>query len=364
MDIPLALPTISDEMVSEVERVLRNEFFLRGETVAAFEESFAEYVGTDEAVAVSSGTDALHLSLEALGVGPGDAVVTTPATFISTANAIVATGAEPVFVDVDLDTYTIDTEQLETVVDRRDDVAAILPVHLYGYPVDIDAVRSVAGDVPVLSDACQAHGATLRGERVGSIADVATFSFYPSKNMTVAGDGGMVTTDDPNVADMVRSLRDVGRGEGNYEHPRIGYTARMDTMNAAVGKGQLRHLDDWNERRRDVATAYTDGLDGIGDLVLPPDPGEDRESAWYLYVVRTADRDALQSHLEAAGVETGIHYSTPVHLHPPYRDRGFEPGAFPEAERWAEEVLSLPMHPQLTDQEVEYVVESVRGFFA
>lgn len=364
MDVSLAQPAMTSEMIDEVTRVLREEFFLRGETVTAFEDAFAEFVGTEEAIAVNSGTDALILGLEALGVGEGDAVITTPGTFISTANAIVAVDAEPVFVDVGLNTYTIDVDGVRRVAEQRDDIAAVIPVHTYGYPVDVDAVREAAGGVPVLADACQAHGATIRGERTGSVADVGAFSFYPSKNMTVAGDGGMVTTDDPDVAEMVRSLRDVGRGEGETEHPRLGFTRRMNTINAAVGKEQLRHLDEWNERRREVARAYTRGLEGVGDLVLPPVPGDNRQSAWYLYVVRTEHRDELQSFLEEEGVEAGVHYRTPVHLHPPYRDRGHEPGEFPAAERWASEVLSLPIHPQLADEEVEYVVESVERFFA
>lgn len=363
MDISLARPAMTEAMIDEVERVLREEFFLRGETVEAFEDAFAEYVGVEEALAVSSGTDALHLSLLALGVGEGDTVVTTPATFISTANAIVEAGAEPVFVDVDLDTYTIDLEELEQTVRDRDDVAAVIPVHLYGYPVDIDAIRESVGDVPVLADACQAHGAALEGRRTGSMADVGAFSFYPSKNMTVAGDGGMITTDDPDVAAAADSLRDVGRGDGPTAHPRIGYTARMNTTSAAVGLRQLEHLEEWNERRREVAATYTESLAGVGDLVLPPEPGPDRMSAWYLYVVRTKQRDALAAHLEEAGIETGVHYETSVHLHPPYRELGFAEGDFSATERWADEVLSLPIHPQLDNEAVDYVIEQVRRFY-
>ena len=280
-----------------------------------------------------------------------------------TANAIVETGAEPVFVDVDLDTYTIDCGALKRTVDKREDVAAVIPVHTYGYPVDIDAVRKAVGDIPILADACQAHGAALDGRRAGSLADVAAFSFYPSKNMTVAGDGGMVTTDNPDIAAAIDSLRDVGRGEGPTAHPRIGYTARMDTTNAAVGLRQLMNLDDWNKRRREVASAYFEGLKDVGDLVLPPQSGPDRTPAWYLYVVRTEQRDALADHLELTGIETGVHYETPVHLHPPYREIGFSEGDFPAAERWAKEVLSLPIHPQLDDEAVDYVIEQIRRFY-
>lgn len=362
MDIPLAQPIITDEMVDEAERVLREEFFLRGESVTAFEERFAEYVGTEAAIAVSSGTDALFLSLSAMDIGDGDSVVTTPATFISTANAIVKTGAEPVFVDIDMDTYTIDIDKIADVLDKRSDVAAVLPVHLYGYPVDIERIHNVSGDIPVLSDACQSHGAKLRGERTGSMADVGTFSFYPSKNMTVAGDGGMVTTNDTDIADLVRSLRDVGRGDGAYEHPRIGYTARMNTINAAIGKEQLKYLDEWNKKRQAVADIYDDILTDVDEVTLPP-RSPNRDQSWYLYVIRTDQRDVLQSALAEAGIQTGIHYQTPVHLHPPYQNLGHQRGEFPKTERWANEVLSLPMHPQLTEEEAVYVAEAIVDFY-
>lgn len=362
MDVSLAKPIVTDGMISEVERVLREEYFLRGETVSKFEDAFAEFIGTDAAVAVSSGTDALRLSLLASGIGSGDTVVTTPATFISTANAILSTGAEPIFVDVDLDTYTIDIDQLRQTVEEREEIAAVLPVHLYGYPVDIDAIRDAANGAKVIADACQAHGASLRDSKVGSLSDVAAFSFYPSKNMTVAGDGGMVTTDDSEVAETIKSLRDVGRGEGPTEHPRIGYTNRMNTMNAAFGLAQLDNLEDWNARRREIARSYNTAFRSLDGLILPPEPGPDRQSAWYLYVLRVRNRNSLQASLEEAGVETGIHYSSPVHLHPPYRKTGYQPGDFSEAERWADEVISLPMHPSLSDAQVDHVIEVVEGY--
>lgn len=363
MDIPLALPVVDEKMREEVDRVLREEYFLRGESVEAFEREFADYIGVDEAVAVSSGTQALHLSLRALGVSEGDTVLTTPASFIATANAVLRAGATPKFVDVTLDDYSMDQDALAAAVEETDDLAAVVPVHLYGHPDPVDGLRSVVGNVPILSDACQAHGASVGGEKVGSLADVGAFSFYPSKNMMVAGDGGMITTDDADFAADLRSLRDVGRGDDNYEHTQVGYTARMNTMNAAVGRKQLARLDGWNERRAEIAARYSVAFENIDDLVLPPAGGPDVTPAWYMYAVRSPRRDALAEFLNERGVETGVHYPTPIHLQPPYRDRGFEEGMFPNAERWANEILSLPVHPHVEDEGVQHVVQSVRAFF-
>jgi len=361
--IPLAHPVVDDEMVAEASRVLREEFFLRGESVACFEAEFATYVATEHAVALDSGTRALHLALEALGVGEGDRVLTTPATFIATANAVRMAGAEPVFADADPATYTLDPDEAGRVVDERDDVAAVVTVHLYGYPADVDALRDAVGDVPIVSDACQAHGASIDGRRVGSLADIAAFSFYPSKNITVAGDGGMLTTDDDDVAARVRSLRDVGRDEASGRHERLGYTARLNTVNAAIGRKQLARLDEWNGRRRRIARTYGERFEDLEGLTCPPSGGPEIDPAWYLYAVRTADRDALQSHLANAGVEAGVNYDLPVHLQAPYRNLPYERGDFPHAERWADEVLCLPVHQRLSDDDVERVAGAVEGFF-
>lgn len=366
-EINLAYPIIDEEMLSEAERVLTEEFFLGGDSVSEFEQSFADYVGTEHAVAVDSGTRALEFSLRGLGIGDGDVVVTTPASFIATANAIVHTGATPVFVDVSLDTYTIDISALEQKVEelakKEIEIDAVMPVHLYGYPVNVNEIRDVVGDTPIVADTCQAHGASLNGQKAGSMADAAGFSFYPSKNMTVAGDGGIITTDDEDVAETAMRLRDVGRGDGEYAHDIIGYTARLPTIAAAIGNVQLNRLDEWNERRREIAAQYTERLSSVGDLTLPPDPGTDRELSWYLYVVRTAHRDELASFLDDRGVETGIQYEHPIHLQPPYRERGWEAGDFPKSEQWGEEVLSLPIHPSLDDRDVSYVIDQISTFF-
>jgi perosamine synthetase len=367
--IHLIEPILNEEMIKSVVNALRTERFLRGESVKRFEEEFGKYIGTKYALAVNSGTSALHLSLIAMGVKAGDYVVTTPATFIATANAIIYIGAKPIFVDISLETFNIDPQKLEEAIRKYKDkvrVKAIVPVHLYGYPCEMDAILEIAEryNLKILEDACQAHGAIYKDRRIGSLGDAGAFSFYPSKNMTVCGDGGMVTTNDDKIAEIVGSLRDVGRSKSNpYFHERIGYTARMNTINAAIGRVQLKYLEEWNEKRREIAREYNKKLGGIGDLVLPPRESSEIKPVYHLYVVRTKYRDQLKEYLERKGIECGIHYPLPVHLQLPYKQIGFREGMFPNAERWAKEVLSLPMHPNLTKDDIEYVVSCIEAFF-
>ncbi|MFB6176228.1 MAG: DegT/DnrJ/EryC1/StrS family aminotransferase [Halobaculum sp.] len=362
MDVPLAAPSLSEETLDEAERVLREEFFLGGETVEAFESDLKTYFGVDHAVTVDSGTRALQLALEGLGIGEGDTVVTTPATFVATANVIVRTGATPRFVDIDMDTYGPDFEELERVV-SSEAVDAVMPIHLYGYPIDVDRIQEITGDVPVVSDACQAHGARRDGYKIGTRSDAAGLSFYPSKNMTVAGDGGVMLTDDDEIARIARSLRDVGRSESGYEHERIGYTARLNTVNAAIGRQQLHQLDAWNERRRTVAGKYHDAFSDL-PIDLPPVGTTEIHPAWYFYTVRVEDPDSLRDHLADHGVEGGSQYRIPVHLQPPYREMGHEEGEFPAAETWADTLVTLPCHQHMTDEDVKQVTDAVRGYFA
>ena len=365
--ISLIEPILTDDMIDAAVRALKNERYLKGESVKKFEEEFANFIGTKHAIAVNSGTTALHLSLITMDVKEGDYVITTPATFIATANVITYIKANPIFVDISLETYNIDPQKLEkTIKEFKDKVKAIIPVHLYGYSCDMDAIMEIAEryNVKVLEDACQAHGATYKGRKVGSFGDAGALSFYPSKNMTVCGDGGMVTTNDNEIAEIVESLRDVGRSKTNpYIHEYIGYTARMNTVNAAIGRIQLKYLEKWNERRRKIAREYNKKLNGIGDLILPPKENSKVKPVYHLYVVRTKYRDQLKEYLEKRGIECGIHYPLPVHLQPPYRRIGFKEGMFPNAERWAREVLSLPMHPNLTRDEIEYIISCVEEFF-
>jgi len=367
MKINLVEPVLTEEMMKSAIKVLGSERFLKGESVKRFEKEFAEYIGTKYALAVNSGTSALHLSLIAMGIKAGDYVITPPATFIATANAITYIGAKPIFVDISLETYNIDPQKIEEVIRKyRNKVKAIIIVHLYGYPCEMDIIMEIAEkyNVKVLEDACQAHGAVYRGKKAGSFGDAGAFSFYPSKNMTVCGDGGMVTTNDDKIAEIVESLRDVGRSKSNPSiHEYIGYTARMNTINAAIGRIQLKYLEEWNEKRRKITKEYNKRLNGIGDLILPPKETTGIKPVYHLYVVRTKYRDQLREYLEKKGIECGIHYPLPVHLQPPYKQMGFKEGMFPNAEKWAREVLSLPIHPNLTEEEIEYVVSSVKEFF-
>ncbi len=365
--ISLTKPIIEDEMVDAVTTALRNEYFLRGKSIELFEEEFAKYIGVKHAIAVNSGTSALHLSLLALGIGKGDKVLTTPATFIATANAITYTNAEPVFADISLDTYNIDPVKIrEKLEEDNGAIKAIIPVHLYGYPCDMEEIHKIAREynVKILEDACQAHGAIYKEKKVGAFGDAAAFSFYSTKNMVVGGDGGMVTTDDEEIADKISSLRDVGRDKDNPGvHKYVGYTCRMNTINAAFGRVQLKYLDAWNQKRREIAKKYMEELKGVGDIILPPEQNSQYTPVWHLFVIRTKSRDELKKFLEKRGIQCGIHYQLPVHLQPPYLEMGYKEGMYPEAERWAKEVLSIPMHPGLREEEIEYVVSNIREFF-
>lgn len=369
MKIPLMFPICTKEMLDSATDALRSERFLKGKSVEEFEDGFAKFIGVKHAVAVNNGTSALHLSLAAMGIKNGDFVITTPATFIATANVILYLNATPLFVDITMDTYNINPQELEVCLRKnKNKVKAIVPVHLYGYPCAMDEIKEISNDyeVQLLEDACQAHGATYKNRKIGSIGNAAAFSFYPSKNMTVCGDGGMMTTNETQLCEKVKSLRDVGRSpKEQYLHDLVGYSARMNTVNAAIGKIQLKYLEDWNNKRRRLAKIYNEMLEGIGDLTLPQlgNGLQGIEPVFHLYAVRTKYRDLLKTYLEAAGIECGIHYPIPVHLQPPYRQLGFAEGLCPNAERWAKEVLSLPLFPDLSEQQLSYVVSKVKEFY-
>jgi dTDP-4-amino-4,6-dideoxygalactose transaminase len=310
---------------------------------------------------VASGTAALHLALLACGVGPGDEVITTPFTFIATTEAISHCGARPVFVDIDAGYYTIAPAKIEAKITPR--TKAIIPVHLYGQPADMTPIMEIARayGLKVIEDAAQAHGAEYRGQRVGSIGDAACFSFYPGKNLGAYGDAGMVTTNDEEIAHQVRLLRDHGR-KSKYEHLVEGYGERLDTLQAAILRVKLRHLEDWNEARRERARWYDEMLAGSG-LGLPQErPGS--RHVYHLYVVRTPQRDGLAAHLKAQGIATGMHYPIPLHVQPAYSHLVSITGDSSMAECAAREVLSLPMFPELTLQEVEEIVRVIGRFFS
>ena len=363
MKIPLAKPVFDKEMENAAINALKNEKFVMGESVFKFEEEFAKYCGTKYAVSTSSGTFALQLALQAVGIGSKDKVLTTPFSFIATANSIFCAGAKPVFADIDAKSSNIDPSEVKEKLGS--DFKAILPVHLYGYPADLNSLMAFneGSDRIIVEDCCQAHGAKYQGKKVGSIGSIGCFSFYSAKNMTVGGDGGMAVTNDEEVAKKIGKLRDCGR-ISHYEHDMIGLTARLNTVNAAIGRVQLSKLDGWNENRRKLAKLYNKRLGDIGALELPPGESSEITPVYHLYVVKTKYRDALKAHLESNGVQCGIHYPIPIHLQPIYRQLyGYKEGDFPKSEDVCKQVLSLPLYPEMGETEVDEVSKLVHEFF-
>jgi dTDP-4-amino-4,6-dideoxygalactose transaminase len=359
LDLRAAYLELHDEIDAAVHRVLDSGFYLLGGELAAFESEFAAFVGARECVGVANGLDALRLGLEALDVGPGMEVIVPSNTYIATWLAVTQVGATIVPVEPNPATFNIDPNRIEDAITSRTRV--IVPVHLFGQPADLDAIRDIARrhSLRVLEDAAQAHGASNRGSRVGG-GDVVAWSFYPGKNLGALGDGGAVTADDPDIADRVRVLRNYG-SRVKYHNERRGYNSRLDEVQAAVLRAKLPWLDGWNARRQQQATRYARELGATG-LELPCVP-DWAHTAWHLYVVRSPSRDALRNHLAAHGVQTLIHYPVPPHRQPAYADAGFAPSAFPIARRMAEESLSLPLGPHLTDAQQTVVIDTVRAFF-
>lgn len=364
--IPLAMPVIDQEMVDAAADALQNEMLAMGESVHKFEEEFARFIGTKEAVSTNSGTMALFLALKGAGIMSGDNVLTPTFTFIATSNSVIHAGGTPVFADISLQDYLLNPEKVEERV-KKGDVKALIPVHLYGRPVNMDSFMDIKEryKIPLIEDACQAHGAYYGGKRAGSIGDFGTFSFYSIKNMTVGGDGGMVTLNDEDIAEKLRSIRDCGR-KGKYEHIYVGYTARLNTINAAIGRVQLRKLDSWNERRRHLAEIYRKELSDVEEIVLPPADKGKEKSVYHLFVIRTksGERERLMAHLKEMGVGVGIHYPIANHLQPVYREMfGYSGGEFPNSEKAAASVMSLPMYPLMEDDDAKYVGEIVKEFY-
>ncbi|MFC1999655.1 DegT/DnrJ/EryC1/StrS family aminotransferase [Chloroflexota bacterium] len=334
--------------------------FILGENVEAFEKEFADYCGVDFAVGVASGTDALQLALRACGVGQGDEVITVANTAFATAIAISWSGAWPVFVDVD-NTYTIDVTKIEEKITAR--TKAIMPVHLYGRPVDMDLMVKIAGkhNLMIIEDACQAHGAEYQGKKVGSFGDVGCFSFYPTKNLGAYGDGGIAVTNNEEVARGLRLLRNYGQ-VARFNHTSKGYNSRLDEIQAAILRVKLKKLDNWNDRRRQHAALY-DSLLKESQVVTPP-VRKGVKHVYHLYVIRTPDRDQMQEWLGGNGVGTDIHYPIPIHLQPAFKEMGLREGSLPMTEQYAGEILSLPMYPELTEDEVYQVCESIARFWS
>lgn len=361
VDLRAQYRCIKKEVDEAVLRVLESSQFILGDEVKAFEQEFTAYCGAQHGIAVNSGTSALHLALLAAGTGPGDEVITVPFTFVATVAAIGYTGARPVFVDIDPESYTMDVTQVEQKITER--TKAIIPVHLYGQSADLDPVLALARrhDLVVIEDAAQAHGAEYRGRRVGGIAHLGCFSFYPGKNLGAFGEGGMVVTNDPAYAKRIRSLRDWGQ-EQKYHHKYRGYNYRMDGIQGAILRVKLRHLEAWTEARRSLAERYNALLACAG--IHTPVARSYGRHVYHIYAVRIPHRDAIQQRLRQQEIHTGIHYPIPVHLQEAYSDLGYTTGDFPRSERIATEVLSLPMFAELTpgqqDQVVNALIEGLR----
>jgi perosamine synthetase len=353
--IPIAKPIIADEEVEEVVKVLRSGFIAQGPKVSEFEDKFAEYVGVKHAVATSSGTTALHLALLATDVGAADEVITTPFTFAATGNSVLYVGGKPVFVDIDRDTYNLDPEKIEKAI--SDKTKAIMPVHLYGQPADMDPINKIAEDYDllVIEDAAQAHGALYNSKKTGSIGDAGCFSFYPTKNMTTS-EGGIITTDNEEIAEKARILRAHGESE-RYTHVMLGYNFRMTDIAAAIGIVQLRKLDNFNEKRIKNAMYLTKHIDNINGIKSPY-VAENVKHVFHQYTVRVekSKRDELIEFLNKNGVGTGIHYPKPIYEQSLYQERGFRASCI-EAESAASEVLSLPVHPSLNREDLEIIVQ-------
>jgi dTDP-4-amino-4,6-dideoxygalactose transaminase len=356
VDLARQHASIRDEINAAIAHVIDNGIFILGSDVELFESEWAEFCGAEHAVGVASGTAAIHVLLEALGVGPGDEVIVPANTFVASALPVMHRGARPVLVDCDPVSATLDLDAVSAAVTGR--TRAVIAVHLYGQAADMDPLLDLAErhGFEVLEDACQAHGARYRGQRVGTLGTAGCFSFYPSKNLGALGDGGAVVTNDSELADHLRKIRNLGQAR-KYEHVMLGHNERLDTLQAAVLRVKLRYLEGWNESRRQHARSYAERL-AETDIVLP-DQLEGREHVWHLYVIRTPDRDRVQMNLHAEGVQTGLHYPIPVHLQQALSSLGYEEGAFPVAEQWSREGLSLPMFAELETAEVAAVARAL-----
>jgi dTDP-4-amino-4,6-dideoxygalactose transaminase len=351
---------LREELTEAFQRVLASGWFVLGPELEAFEAEFAAYCGARHCIGVGNGLEALHLILKAYGIGPGDEVIVPSNTFIATWLAASHCGAKPVPVEPLDAFYNIDPRRIEAAITPR--TRAIMPVHLYGQPADMAPILAIAGKhgLKVIEDAAQAHGARYKGRRTGSLGHAAGFSFYPGKNLGALGDGGAITTNDDNLAHRIRLLRNYG-SEAKYRHEMQGFNSRLDELQAALLRVKLKHLDDWNARRRDIAAAYLGGLAGTG-LVLPMVPAW-AEAVWHLFVVRSPARQQLQDSLAASGIQTLIHYPTPPHLQPAYCMLGLVEGSLPVTEAIHREVLSLPMDPYLADNELVRVIAAIQSAF-
>ena len=350
---------IKDEIDVNLKAVFQKGNFILGQEEKQFEEDFARYCGAEYAVGVNSGTDALYLALASLDIDVGDEVILPTHTFIATALCVSYTGATPVFVDIEEATYNLDAASLQNAITER--TKAIIPVHIYGQAANIDEIKAIAQPrgIKVVEDAAQAHGAVYKGQKVGSLADLACFSFYPTKSLGAFGDGGIVVTNNESYYKKLLMLRDYGR-EGRYEHKIKGYNSRLDTVQAVVLTAKLKFLDEWNQMRNTVAASYGRWLQDIPGVVAPSIL-PDRTHVFQTFAVRVQNRDAVLEELQKKGIGVLIHYPIPVHLQEAYADAGYKKGSLPVAERVADEILSLPMFPHMSEEQVEYVCQSLQA---
>ncbi|MBT3362543.1 MAG: DegT/DnrJ/EryC1/StrS family aminotransferase [Chloroflexi bacterium] len=359
VDLVTQYNSIKAEMNEAIQQVLDNGQFILGPRVAELEEKIAAYHGLKHAVGVASGTDALVLALRALDIGPGDEVIVPAFTFFATAEAVSAVGATPVFVDIDLQTYCIDTNQIESRISKK--TKAIIPVHLYGHPADIDAILNIAGkhNLKVIEDNAQAFGAEYKGRKTGSMGHVSCFSFFPSKNLGTYGDGGMLATNDADVADKVKMLRAHG-WKKKYFPVTIAYNSRLDELHAAILLVKLKYVDKWNEKRWQTAQKYNKLLNAANTVI--PTEASYAKHVYHMYVIRVQRRNELQSHLKQNEVASAIYYPIPLHLLEAYTDLGYNKGDFPNSEKACQETLAIPMYPDMPDEQAEVVVKSITAF--
>jgi dTDP-4-amino-4,6-dideoxygalactose transaminase len=360
LDLKAQYLTIKDEIHEAISKVMESTAFAGGPFVAQFEQEFAKFCNCKHAIGVGNGTDALWLSLIALGVGPGDEVITVPNTFIATAEAITYCGAKPVFVDVDEKTYTMNPSLIEAAITPS--TKAIIPVHLFGQTADMDPILAIAKEhnLYVIEDACQAHGAEYKGRKTGSIGNTGCFSFYPGKNLGAYGEAGAVVTNNDTLAETMRVFRDHGQAK-KYYHSMIGWNARMDGIQGAVLGVKLKYLYEWNEARRNHAQEYNELLSPLSDIIKPH-AADYAKHVYHIYAIRAQERDRLMTHLSEQGISSGIHYPGPIHLQKAYSFLGLNKGRYPVAERCALEFVSLPMFPELTSEQIAYIVDAIKQF--
>lgn len=366
MEVPIFTPvrqyiSLKEEIDSAIQKVLNKGNFILGEEVNKFEENIAQYLGVKHAIGVASGTDALQIALMAIGLKPNDEVITTPFTFIATAETIVLLGGKPVYVDIDEKTYNLNPDLIEEKITEK--TKAIIPVHLYGQPAEMDKILDVARryNLYVIEDSAQALGSEYKGRKVCTFGDIACISFFPTKNLGAFGDAGMITTNNDDLAEKIRMIR-VHGSKTRYNHEIIGVNSRLDTLQASILLVKLKYLDMWNERRIEIAKRYSDALSDVDDLIIPYSETYNKH-IYHQYTVRTKHRDELAQFLKGKGIQTAVHYPIPLHLQKVFLHLGYKPGDFPISEQCSREVLSLPMFPELKDEEVDYVIESIKEFF-